>query len=123
MLAANRELLDWLRDARGHGAAVEGVEGLFAETLGAGGPAVQVVAEAVAGRWNRLDMLVLNAATLGALSPVPSIDPKDLSRLLTLNVGHGDEVTLRADGEQAEQSLDALAALLEKNLDEEFQER
>ena len=43
--------------------------------------------------------------------------------LLTLNVGHGDEVTLRADGEQAEQSLDALASLLERNLDEDFRER
>lgn len=40
--------------------------------------------------------------------------------LLTLNVEHGDEVTLRAEGEGAEEALDALAALLEKDLDEEF---
>lgn len=51
------------------------------------GDTIGRLADAVAGRWNRLDLLVLNAAMLGALSPVPSIDPRDLSRLLTLNVG------------------------------------
>ncbi|PMC74852.1 HPr family phosphocarrier protein [Brachybacterium sp. UMB0905] len=40
--------------------------------------------------------------------------------LLTLNVNHGDEVTLRAEGERAEEALDHLAALLEKDLDAEF---
>lgn len=40
--------------------------------------------------------------------------------LLTLNVNHGDEVTLRAEGEGAEEALDHLAALLEKDLDAEF---
>lgn len=43
--------------------------------------------------------------------------------LLTLDVQHGDEVTLRAEGDGAEASLDLLATLLESNLDEEFQER
>jgi len=52
----------------------------------ADGDSIGRLAEAVAGRWGRLDLLVLNAAILGALSPVPSIDPKDFSRLLTLNV-------------------------------------
>ena len=42
--------------------------------------------------------------------------------LLTLDVAHGDEVTLRAEGESAEESLDLLCALLERNLDEEFQD-
>ncbi|ASK67148.1 HPr family phosphocarrier protein [Brachybacterium avium] len=42
--------------------------------------------------------------------------------LLTLDVGHGDEVTLRAEGDGAEDSLALLAALLERNLDEEFQD-
>src|SRR5699024_6891335 len=42
--------------------------------------------------------------------------------LLTQDVGHGDEVTLRAEGESAERSLDQLAALLERNLDEDFQD-
>ncbi|MBS0504306.1 MAG: SDR family NAD(P)-dependent oxidoreductase [Proteobacteria bacterium] len=42
--------------------------------------------DAIAGRWDRLDALVLNAAMLGTLSPVPAIDAKEFSRLLTLNV-------------------------------------
>ncbi|MGP9682977.1 MULTISPECIES: HPr family phosphocarrier protein [unclassified Brachybacterium] len=40
--------------------------------------------------------------------------------LLTLNVDHGDEVILRAEGDGADAALDALAALLGKNLDENF---
>ena len=43
--------------------------------------------------------------------------------LLTLNVGHDDEVTLRAEGEGAEESLEVLASLLGTNLDQEFQGR
>lgn len=41
---------------------------------------------AIAERWSALDMLVLNAAMLGSLTPVPQIDPKEFSRLLTLNL-------------------------------------
>jgi NAD(P)-dependent dehydrogenase (short-subunit alcohol dehydrogenase family) len=44
------------------------------------------LASAVAERWQRLDMLVLNAAMLGALTPVAQIDGKEFNRLLTLNV-------------------------------------
>lgn len=44
------------------------------------------LAAAVSGRWKALDVLVLNAATLGSLAPVPVIDPKELARTLTLNV-------------------------------------
>lgn len=44
------------------------------------------LAAAVGGRWAALDILVLNAATLGSLSAVPAIDGKDFARLLTLNV-------------------------------------
>lgn len=40
--------------------------------------------------------------------------------LLTLDVGHGDEVTLRAEGEGAETALETLATLLETNLDLDF---
>ena len=43
--------------------------------------------------------------------------------LLTLNVGHDDEVPLRAEGEGAEESLEVLASLLGTNLDQEFQGR
>lgn len=44
------------------------------------------LAEAISGRWQALDVLVLNAAMLGTLSPVPAIDAKEFARLLTLNV-------------------------------------
>ena len=53
----------------------------------ADGDSIGRLAAAVAQRWARLDLLVLNAAMLGTLSPVPSIDAKEFSRLLTLNVG------------------------------------
>jgi NAD(P)-dependent dehydrogenase (short-subunit alcohol dehydrogenase family) len=42
---------------------------------------------AAAGRWDSLDILVLNAGMLGSLTPVEHIDPKEYARLLTLNVG------------------------------------
>jgi len=44
------------------------------------------LATAIGQRWDALDILVLNAALLGELSPVPSIDGKQFNRLLTLNV-------------------------------------
>ena len=39
--------------------------------------------------------------------------------LLTLGVGHGEEVTLTTDGDNAEEALASLTALLESNLDEQ----
>ena len=44
------------------------------------------LAGAVAERWDKLDILVLNAAMLGSLTPVQDIDPKEYSRLLSLNL-------------------------------------
>ena len=44
------------------------------------------LASAIAERWDRLDLLMLNAATLGSLSPVAHIDGKEFGKLLTLNV-------------------------------------
>jgi len=44
------------------------------------------LAAAVGERWQALDILVLNAAMLGELAAVPAIDPKELARVLTLNV-------------------------------------
>jgi NAD(P)-dependent dehydrogenase (short-subunit alcohol dehydrogenase family) len=44
------------------------------------------LAAAVAERWGRLDILMLNAATLGSLTPVAQIDGKEFGRVLTLNV-------------------------------------
>ncbi|KKC27640.1 SDR family NAD(P)-dependent oxidoreductase [Sphingomonas sp. SRS2] len=44
------------------------------------------LAEAIGGRWDALDIMVLNAATLGTLAPVTAIDAKEFAKLLTLNV-------------------------------------
>ncbi|WP_242146490.1 SDR family NAD(P)-dependent oxidoreductase [Sphingomonas sp. BAUL-RG-20F-R05-02] len=44
------------------------------------------LAVAIGERWQALDVLVLNAAMLGTLGAVPAIDPKELARVLTLNV-------------------------------------
>ena len=51
------------------------------------GEGIGKLAGAVAERWKALDILVLNAAMLGSLTPVQDIDPKEYARLLTLNVG------------------------------------
>ena len=50
------------------------------------GESIGKLASAIAERWERLDMLILNAAMLGALTPVQDIDPKEYSRLLSLNL-------------------------------------
>ncbi len=50
------------------------------------GESIGKLAGAVAERWQKLDLLVLNAAMLGSLTPVPDIDPKEYSRLLSLNL-------------------------------------
>ncbi len=44
------------------------------------------LAEAIGERWQALDMLVLNAASLGTLSTVAAIDFKEFAKVLTLNV-------------------------------------
>jgi NAD(P)-dependent dehydrogenase (short-subunit alcohol dehydrogenase family) len=50
------------------------------------GESIGKIAVAVAERWEKLDILVLNAAMLGSLSPVQDIDPKEYSRLLSVNL-------------------------------------
>ena len=50
------------------------------------GESIGKLAVAVAERWKKLEILVLNAAMLGSLTPVQDIDPKEYSRLLSLNV-------------------------------------
>ncbi len=47
---------------------------------------VAKLASAVAERWGSLDMLILNAAMLGSLSPVEHLDPAELERVFRLNV-------------------------------------
>ena len=50
------------------------------------GESIGKLAGAVSERWEKLDLLVLNAAMLGSLTPVQDIDPKEYSRILSLNL-------------------------------------
>lgn len=50
------------------------------------GDAIDRLATAVAQRWGKLDILVLNAATLGTLTPVPHIDLKEFDTVVALNL-------------------------------------
>jgi short-subunit dehydrogenase len=44
------------------------------------------LAQAIATRWEKLDILVLNAAMLGTLAPVQHLDAKEFASIFTLNV-------------------------------------
>jgi NAD(P)-dependent dehydrogenase (short-subunit alcohol dehydrogenase family) len=50
------------------------------------GDSIGRLAQAVSGRWEALDIMVLGAATLGTLAAVPAVDAKEFARLMTLNV-------------------------------------
>lgn len=50
------------------------------------GESIGRLAVAVKERWGKLDILVLNAAILGSLGPVPTIDAAEFNRVLTLNL-------------------------------------
>lgn len=75
--------------------ALETVEDAIHETGGSGTIApldlsepdgIARLAAAVAERWERLDILVINAAFLPPAMPVHQIEPKGLSQALTVNV-------------------------------------
>ena len=48
--------------------------------------AIDRLANAVGVRWGRLDALILNAAQLGTLAPVPHLDLKEWDKLLAVNL-------------------------------------
>lgn len=50
------------------------------------GESIGKLAGAIAQRWDKLDILVLNAGMLGSLTPVQDIDPKEYSRILSINL-------------------------------------
>ncbi|TRW17972.1 SDR family NAD(P)-dependent oxidoreductase [Glacieibacterium frigidum] len=51
--------------------------------------AIDRLAAALAARWGKLDILVINAATLGSLTPVPHIDLKEWDQVVALNMTAG----------------------------------
>ena len=59
------------------------------------GEHINKLAEAVAQRWGSLDVLILNAAMLGSLSPVEHLDAKELIRVFALNV-HANQALIAA---------------------------
>jgi NAD(P)-dependent dehydrogenase (short-subunit alcohol dehydrogenase family) len=50
------------------------------------GDSISRLAAAISGRWEKLDILMLNAAMLGSLSPAQAIDGKEFNKVLTLNL-------------------------------------
>lgn len=50
------------------------------------GESIGRLATAISERWKALDILVLNAASLGELAAVPAVDTKEFARVLTLNI-------------------------------------
>jgi NAD(P)-dependent dehydrogenase (short-subunit alcohol dehydrogenase family) len=62
------------------------------------GDSIARLAGAVKERWGKLDMLVLNAAMLGTLTPVPAIDGAELGRVMTLNVIAQQAIIANFDG-------------------------
>ena len=48
--------------------------------------AIGKLAQAVGSRWEALDVLVLNAATLGSLTPVEHIDGKEFANTISINL-------------------------------------
>ena len=48
-----------------------------------------------------------------------SVNAASILGVLSLGIGHGEEVTLSAEGDGAEAALDALAELLNTDLDKE----
>ncbi len=47
----------------------------------------------------------------------PAVDAASILRVMTLAAGYGDEVTISAEGEGADEALDRLADLLATDLD------
>lgn len=77
-----------------------------ADGLHARPAAVFVKAAAEAG-------LVITIAKLsGEAGPGDGVDARSILAILALDVRHGDDVLLRADGSGADDTLDRLAALL-----------
>lgn len=49
----------------------------------------------------------------------PPMDASSILMVMALGAGHGEEVTLEADGEGADEALDSLVDLLARDLDAE----
>ena len=75
------------------------------------GDSISRLAAAVTERWRKLDILVLNAAMLGTLAPVPAIDGAEFARLFTLNVTAQQVLIASFDGLLRKSDAGRLVAL------------
>lgn len=75
------------------------------------GESIGRLANAIAGRWQALDMLVLNAAQLGNLASVPAIDTKEFAKVMTLNIS-ANQALIAAFDPLLRQSADARVVAL-----------
>ena len=50
------------------------------------GDALDRLGASIAERWGKLDLMVGNAGVLGPLTPVSHIDPKEMDKVLAVNV-------------------------------------
>jgi NAD(P)-dependent dehydrogenase (short-subunit alcohol dehydrogenase family) len=73
------ELVEERIDAAGGTATIAPMDLLEADSIGR-------LAHAVSERWGKLDILLLNAAMLGTLAPVPHLDAAEFAKVFTLNV-------------------------------------
>ena len=62
------------------------------------GVQIDRLAQAVGSRWDKLDILILNAAILGDLMPVSHMASKDFDRLFALNVSANQGLLRAFDG-------------------------
>jgi phosphocarrier protein HPr len=58
------------------------------------------------------------AVSVGRVGEQP-VNARSIVRVMALGAKHGDEVVLAAEGDGAEDALDSLVALLERDLDAE----
>tara|TARA_R110000787_G_scaffold21208_8_gene62890 strand:- start:7 stop:732 length:726 start_codon:yes stop_codon:yes gene_type:complete len=75
---ALEEVEDRIHSAGGH-ATIAPLDLIDGESIGR-------LASAISGRWQALDILVLNAGQLGTLASVPAIDTKEFAKVMTLNI-------------------------------------
>jgi NAD(P)-dependent dehydrogenase (short-subunit alcohol dehydrogenase family) len=75
------------------------------------GDSISRLAAAVSERWGKLDIMILNAAMLGTLAPVPAIDGAEFARLFTLNVTAQQVLIASFDGLLRKSEAGRLVAL------------
>lgn len=85
---------------------------LVASSVGLHARPAGLVARAAAGQPSKVRIAKITGGVAG-----DPVDAASVLGLMTLGAGHGDEVELTADGDDAQASVDALAELIAQDLD------